>query len=76
MLESQLPEHFDDDNPRHAAAYDGLASELPLDPYAAKHPAEFFAVASEAFFVDPAPLATCYPQVYRLLSQYYRQDPL
>ncbi|HWV90320.1 MAG TPA: zinc-dependent peptidase, partial [Burkholderiales bacterium] len=28
--------------------------ETWLDPYAAEHPSEFFAVISEAFFKDPA----------------------
>ena len=60
----------------HAARYDELAAALPLDPYAARDPAEFFAVASEAFFVAPAPLAAAYPRVYALLAAYYRQDPL
>lgn len=49
---------------------------LPLDRYAATNAAEFFAVASEAFFLRPAPLAAAYPEVYSLLSRYYRHDPL
>ncbi len=53
-----------------------LAAGLPLDPYAARDPAEFFAVASEAFFVAPAPLADDYPEIHRLLAAWYRQDPL
>lgn len=76
MLDAALPADFDDENPQHAALYETLASQLPLDPYAAQHPAEFFAVASEAFFVFPKPLAQAYPAIYRLLSAYYRQDPL
>ncbi|WP_088709724.1 zinc-dependent peptidase [Noviherbaspirillum denitrificans] len=72
----QLPADFDDERPEHAALYDALFGDLPLDPYAARHPAEFFAVASEAFFVLPEPLAEDYPEVFRLLSLYYRQDPL
>lgn len=75
-LDARLPADFDDDNEMHAALYDDLCGTLPLDPYAAKHPAEFFAVASEAFFVLPQPLADAYPEVYRLLAMYYRQDPL
>ncbi|HYC42435.1 MAG TPA: M90 family metallopeptidase [Noviherbaspirillum sp.] len=71
-----LPEDFDDNRPEDAALYDELFGDLPLDPYAARHPAEFFAVASEAFFVLPGPLSEDYPDVYRLLSLYYRQDPL
>jgi hypothetical protein len=46
-----------------------------LDPYGAEHPAEFFAVASEAFFETPAPLAHEYPAVYEQLSRFYRLDP-
>lgn len=74
--EAQLPDDFDDDIPDHADRYDSLFGDLPLDPYAAKHPAEFFAVASEAFFVLPEPLAQDFPDIYRLLSLYYRQDTL
>lgn len=48
---------------------------LPMDPYAAKNPAEFFAVASEVFFVAPMQLAVDYPEVYQLLVRYYRQEP-
>jgi Mlc titration factor MtfA (ptsG expression regulator) len=75
-LDSRLPDDFDADDPVHAMRYDDLCAELPLDPYAARHPAEFFAVASEAFFVLPEPLAAAYPEAYRLLARYYRQDPL
>ncbi len=75
-LDARLPADFDPDNPVHAALYDDLFGELPLDPYASRHPAEFFAVASEAFFISPQPLAEDYPEVYRMLALYYRQDPL
>lgn len=75
-IEGSLPDDYDDENPDHAALYDGLAAELPLDPYAARHPAEFFAVASEAFFVLPGPLARDYAAVFDLLRLYYRQNPL
>lgn len=50
--------------------------ETPLDPYAGEHPAEFFAVASEAFFVDPQRLFDAYPAVYSQLTRFYRQEPL
>ena len=46
-----------------------------IDPYAAEHPAEFFAVASEAFFETPDVLRHEYPAVYEQLKQFYRQDP-
>ena len=49
--------------------------DTALDPYAAEAPDEFFAVASEAFFVTPAALADEHPALYRLLSAFYRQDP-
>jgi MtfA peptidase len=75
-LEARLPEDFDEGKPGHADLYDDLFSTLPLDPYAAQHPAEFFAVVSEAFFVLPQPLADTFPEIYRLLALYYRQDPL
>ncbi len=50
--------------------------ETDIDPYAAEHPSEFFAVTSEVFFEAPALLNTTYPAVYRQLSAFYRQDPL
>jgi Mlc titration factor MtfA (ptsG expression regulator) len=75
-IDGRLPEDFDPDDPLQVEEYDDLYAELPLDPYASRHPAEFFAVASEAFFVLPQPLAASYPGVYRLLARYYRQDPL
>lgn len=75
-IEAQLPDDFDTGHPVHDKHYEALTTTLPLDPYAARDPAEFFAVASEAFFADPAPLAHGYPEVYRLLSAYYRQETL
>jgi MtfA peptidase len=49
--------------------------ETVLDPYAAEAPDEFFAVASEAFFVTPRALKEEQPAMYRLLASFYRQDP-
>jgi len=46
-----------------------------LDPYGAEGPEEFFAVASEGFFVTPGALKEEQPALYRLLASYYRQDP-
>lgn len=46
-----------------------------IDPYAADHPSEFFAVCSEALFVTPQAFEAAYPELYRLLARYYRQDP-
>jgi Mlc titration factor MtfA (ptsG expression regulator) len=49
--------------------------DTALDPYGAEDPGEFFAVASEAFFVAPAALLAEHPALYRLLAGYYRQNP-
>jgi Mlc titration factor MtfA (ptsG expression regulator) len=46
-----------------------------MDSYAAHSDSEFFAVASEYFFERPRILKSEYPDVYRLLSAFYRQDP-
>jgi hypothetical protein len=46
-----------------------------VDPYAAEHPAEFFAVMSELFFTDSAVLARDWRGVYEQLALFYRQDP-
>ena len=62
-------------------AYEGFCDAVErdkdtwLDPYAAEHPSEFFAVASEAFFTDPAETRRRYPEVFEQLVQFYRQDP-
>jgi MtfA peptidase len=50
--------------------------DTPIDPYGAESPAEFFAVASEAFFETPGVLVAEFPQVYTQLRAFYRQDPL
>jgi Mlc titration factor MtfA (ptsG expression regulator) len=46
-----------------------------LDGYGATNPAEFFAVATEAFFETPAALRADEPELYTILTRYYRQDP-
>jgi Mlc titration factor MtfA (ptsG expression regulator) len=47
-----------------------------LDPYGAEDPAEFFAVATEAFFERAADLARHHARLYeQLRDYYYRQDP-
>jgi hypothetical protein len=48
---------------------------LPFDEYAATHPAEFFAVATEAFFLAPEAMIEQLPRVYDQLARFYRQDP-
>lgn len=66
------------------SAYDQLNTQLDtdpdaqtqIDPYAAEHPAEFFAVTSEYFFSAPDLLHDAFPAVYQQLALFYRQDPL
>lgn len=56
---------------------DALEQDKPsvLDKYGAASPAEFFAVATEAFFLKPAELKSVHPELYSQLKLYYRQDP-
>ena len=46
-----------------------------LDPYAATEPAEFFAVVTEAFFMQPRELEAEHAGLYTQLRKYYRLDP-
>jgi hypothetical protein len=46
-----------------------------LDPYGATGIDEFFAVASETFFVRPKELRAEHPDLYGLLARYFQQDP-
>ena len=46
-----------------------------IDPYAAKNPAEFFAVVGEYFFAAPSRQARWHPELYRTLARMFRQDP-
>jgi len=62
--------------------YDALHEDLQrqhrtrIDPYAATNPAEFFAVATEEFFEEPARFKDYHLDVYDQLVLFYRQDPL
>jgi MtfA peptidase len=55
------------------AALEG--GDTPLHPYGATNRAEFFAVATEAFFQTPAELRQRLPELYEELRKFYRQDP-
>jgi Mlc titration factor MtfA (ptsG expression regulator) len=46
-----------------------------LDTYGATNPAEFFAVATEAFFEKSVRMQEDKPRLYSALQDYYRQDP-
>jgi Mlc titration factor MtfA (ptsG expression regulator) len=62
-------------------AFEGFSDALErgrdtwLDPYAAEHPSEFFAVISEAFFQQPKETQRRYPDFYDQLKLFYKQDP-
>jgi len=56
------------------AALEGGAT--PLHPYGATNRAEFFAVATEAFFQTPVELQQRLPELYEELRKFYRQDPV
>ena len=58
--------------------YDALVAgddRPPLLPYGATNPAEFFAVATEAFFDVPAVLERHEPDLYDVMRDYFVQDP-
>jgi Mlc titration factor MtfA (ptsG expression regulator) len=46
-----------------------------LDPYGATDPAEFFAVATEAFFERPHQMQKHSPRLYEEFKNYYKLDP-
>jgi Mlc titration factor MtfA (ptsG expression regulator) len=46
-----------------------------LNAYGATNEAEFFAVATEQFFDQPRLMIEHAPDLYRVLKEYYRQDP-
>lgn len=54
-------------------AYFGRKSVL--DEYGATNPAEFFAVATESFFEEPAELAHEYNELFEQLKDYFQVDP-
>ncbi len=49
--------------------------DTALDPYGASGEEEFFAVASEAFFVGPEAMKKEHPALYGMLCRFYLQDP-
>ena len=71
QVEASIPRHVDPESEAAERWYGRLA----LDPYAATDEAEFFAVAAEAFFVEPDVLADRFPELYRCFVGYFMQDP-
>jgi MtfA peptidase len=85
-LPSDLPAHewrqtLMDEFKRFVAFVEAIADPAQaqpqgvLDPYGAQSPEEFFAVASEAFFVSPTALQAQYPRLYAMFVRFYKQDP-
>jgi Mlc titration factor MtfA (ptsG expression regulator) len=68
IAEESIPPDVDPESP----AADPWYAALALDPYAATDEAEFFAVSSEAYFVDARALEDAFPDWYRLLDAFYR----
>lgn len=61
-----------------SAVYEDLVAGRPRPPmrwYGATNPGEFFAVATEVFFERASELATREPELYDVLTRFYRQDP-
>ncbi len=58
----------------YGALRDGI-ERPPLQPYGATNPAEFFAVATEAFFDVPVALEQHEPRLYEVMRGFYKQDP-
>ena len=65
-----------------SAEYERLCSKTRsrkrsvLNKYGATNPAEFFAVATEAFFEKPKQMHKKSPELYEELKSYYQIDPL
>jgi Mlc titration factor MtfA (ptsG expression regulator) len=56
-------------------AADATGISTLLDTYGATNPAEFFAVATEAFFERPQALQQQHPRLYGEMRRFFRQDP-
>lgn len=53
-----------------------MSGRSDINPYGATNEAEFFAVVSEYFFERPGLLKQKNPQLYELLSEIFRQQPV
>ncbi|MFL6583707.1 MAG: zinc-dependent peptidase [Chthoniobacterales bacterium] len=54
---------------------DATGAPSVLDTYGATNPAEFFAVATEAFFERPRALRARQPALYEEFARFFKQDP-
>ncbi len=57
---------------RHAAEFH---RHTLLDKYGAQNEGEFFAVATECFFLRSRRMAHDHPEMYEVMRDYFRQDP-
>jgi Mlc titration factor MtfA (ptsG expression regulator) len=75
-FDGTLAEHqpFDREYQALCAAVERGETTL-IDPYGAEHPAEFFAVATETFFEQPAEMRRHHAQLYAELQRFYGLDP-
>jgi Mlc titration factor MtfA (ptsG expression regulator) len=68
LVDAEIPPDVDPESEQGERYY----AHLPLDPYAATDPGEFFAVSSESFFLDPQRLELAFPEWFRMLRSFYR----
>jgi MtfA peptidase len=61
--------------PRRASLGARRVGRSAFDDYGASDPVEFLGVAVEAFFEIPQRVRHRHPEVYAILSEYFRQDP-
>jgi Mlc titration factor MtfA (ptsG expression regulator) len=52
-----------------------IENQSDINPYGITNDAEFFAVASEYFFERPDLLEEKHPELYKLLAEFFRQQP-
>jgi Mlc titration factor MtfA (ptsG expression regulator) len=71
-IEAAIPANVDPETPEADPWY----ALLPLDPYAASDSAEFFAVSTEKFFVDPVALQAEFGHLFIQYKRYFGIDPL
>ena len=71
---ARLQAEFEKFSDQVAAAerFGALVDAAWLDPYAAESPSEFFAVASEAYFVNPRQLSAQSADLHDLLDAFFR----
>lgn len=70
--ESRLPADLDPESDEALPYF----ANLPLDPYAATNPAEFFAVCGETVFTDPKRIEDSYPVFYQSLIEFFKLNTL